>query len=621
MGTERLWLVVSPSGALALEVGLDSGRLAYRVIRNGAEVVSSSRLGVVRTDETFADELALHSVGDEKTIEDRYELKHGKQREHTVRFRARTLAFTNGNGSVLELDLRAYDEGVAFRYRFPGEGEQRTITHELTTFTPAKDGRAWMQERQEPGYYTPAYENPYANGVPIGTPSATSAWDLPATFQSGETWLMLTESDLNESYFGGRLGGLPKGRTYTFIPPQPGEGDGVGPVNATVKLPWSSPWRAITVAPTATVIIESNLITHLATPSQIADPNWVKPGRSSWSWWSDNDSPQKLDALRNFIDLAAEFGWEYSLVDANWNIHSEDDIQALVNYAAERNVRLFFWYNSGGPHNKVPEEPRDRMFDRELRRAELAKIARWGVAGIKVDFFQSDKQDRIAQYIDILRDAADYKIMVNFHGCTIPRGWMRTWPHLMSMEAVRGAEFYRAEQAFADDAPRHNTILPFTRNVVGQMDYTPVTFSDNQYRHRTTAAHELALSVVFESGILHLADSADSYRNVSPPVRDVLRSVPSAWDETRCVAGEPGSHVVMARRDGRSWFVAGINGTDEALKIDLDLEALANMETKGARWHLLTDGRERDDVLHTPSAAKSATITMAPSGGFVVYTS
>lgn len=180
-------------------------------------------------------------------------------------------------------------------------------------------------------------------------------------------------------------------------------------------------------------------------------------------------------------------------------------------------VGVFLWYNSGGPNNRVTEEPRDRMFDRSVRQEEMAWLAEAGVSGIKVDFFHSDKQAGIKLYLDILADAAEAGLMVNFHGSTIPRGWERTWPNLMSMEGVRGAEQYDFRPTYPEEAPWHNTVLAFTRNVVGPMDYTPVTFSDAMYPHVTTNAHELALAVVFESSLQHFADSVESYRGGSRP--------------------------------------------------------------------------------------------------------
>jgi alpha-glucosidase len=611
-------MLESPEEAAAIQVRLSTdGVLGYRVLRRDRPVVDWSRLGVVRADQVFDAPLTFVSADEQATVQDRYTMMHGKRRDVRADGRTRSLLFTNAAGAELAVDLRAYADGVAFRYRFPGEGDA-TLVRELTEVTPAEDGEAWLQPTQDPARYGPAYEAPYA-GVPIGTASSGPGWDLPAAFQTGGSWLLVTETGLDATCFGSRLAAVPRGRTYSFAPPLAGEGDGHGNVEARSSLPWTLPWRVIVVADGAGGLVESPLVNHLAEPSRVPDPSWVRPGRVSWSWWSDNDSPRDVQRLRDYVDLAHDFGWEYSLVDANWNVHTDDDMRALARYAADRDVGLFLWYNSGGPHNHVTEQPRNRMHDRTVRRAELAKIAQWGVAGIKVDFFHSDKQDGIARYLDILSDAAEHRIMVNFHGCTIPRGWTRTWPHLMTMEGVRGAETYIFDEQFPAVAPRHNTILPFTRNAVGPMDYTPVTFSDNRHPHLTTRGHELALAVVFESGLLHLADSDRSYRSLPPAAAGVLSRVPVAWDETRCLAGTPGSHVVIARRRGQDWFVAGINGRPEPTTVDLDLAELADADIT---WLVLGDGPHRDDLTETrATAGRAMSVVMAPHGGFLVATS
>jgi alpha-glucosidase len=616
------WSLASPSGAVTIEVELSAdGSLTYRVRHGERVVIDRSRLGVARADQMFDGPLTPISSDEAVDVDDRYTMVHGKRRDIQAHGRARTLVFANGTGAPLAVDLRAYDDGVAFRYRFPeapgSAADEVTLLRALTTVTPATDGRAWLQPTQDPFIHGPAYENLYADGIPFGTPSTGPAWDLPAVFDIGGSWLLLTETNLQATSFGSRLAAEPHGRAYSFAPPLPGEGDGVGSVEARAALPWTLPWRVIVVADRAGGLIGSDLVHHLAEPSRISDPSWIHPGRVSWSWWSDNDSPGDLAKLRDFIDLAHQFGWEYSLIDANWTVHSDADMQTLIRYAAERSVRLFLWYNSGGPHNRVAEQPRDRMHESAARRAELAKIAQWGIAGIKVDFFHSDKQDGIARYLDILEDAADHRIMVNFHGCTIPRGWTRTWPHLMTMEGVRGAETYIFDSEFPDAAPRHNTILPFTRNAIGPMDYTPVTFSDNRNPHITTGAHELALAVIFETGLLHLADSAQSYRATDPDAARVLSQIPVAWDETRCLDGEPGSHVVIARRHGPDWFVAGINGRTEPKAVELALAGLAGHDS---RWLSFSDGTGRDDLTvtrHETSVRQATSLTMAPHGGFL----
>ena len=261
-------------------------------------------------------------------------------------------------------------------------------------------------------------------------------------------------------------------------------------------------------------------------------------------------------------------GWEYTLVDANWDIMRNGTVHALIAYAKSKGVGVLLWYNSGGPHNVVTERPRGLMDQRKVRRYEFERLARWGVKGVKIDFFQSDKQNVIALYHEILKDAADFKIMVNFHGCTLPRGWSRTYPHLMSMEAVRGAENYQFEPTFPALAPRHNSILPFTRNAVGPMDYTPVLLRNNVHPLVTTAAHEIALPVIFESGLLHFGGGPTSTGELEETPKEFLRKIPVSWDETRFLQGEPGSLVVLARRSGNTWYVAGIDGTGQARDLD-----------------------------------------------------
>jgi len=256
------------------------------------------------------------------------------------------------------------------------------------------------------------------------------------------------------------------------------------------------------------------------------------------------------------------------------------------------------------------------MYDSTVREKEMSWLERVGVKGIKVDFFQSDKQAIVRLYEDILQDAARHRLMVNFHGCTLPRGWTRTYPHLMSMEAVRGAESYIFDPEYPEKAPWHNAVLPFTRNAVGPMDYTPVTFSDNRYPHLTSLGHELALSVVFESGWIHLADSAASYRSQPVEVREFLSSLPAAWDETRYLAGFPGESIVLARRRGDRWFVAGINGGNDAASMEIDLGSLG---LGGKQGILITDTEDARLAARGVAVPQDGTlrIELKPRGGFV----
>lgn len=571
------WVLRSPGGKVAVAVRLDGqGALAYLVsLGEATSVLPWSPLGIIREDAMFVRDLRF--VGrEQRTVDETYSLAHGKTRQARGHAQEMTLAFANRGGQRLDLVVRAYDEGVAFRYRFPGpDTVARTVRAELTGFRLPEGSSGWMLPYDIPSQYTPAYENSFRQ-VSFGTPSPTEVgWAFPALFRTpAGQWTLLTEAGLDRGYAGTHLEWDFLAAAYRIRFPESGEGEGVGKVFPSSTLPWETPWRVAMVGATAADIVESSLVTHLASPAAQRDWSWVRPGRASWSWWSDSPSPKNPVALRRFIDLAAEMGWEYSLIDANWNEMPADTLQALLSYAQKKGVAPLLWYNSGGPHNVVTEAPRDRLGERERRRQEFKWLRDAGVKGIKVDFFQSDKQDRIQQYLDILEDAADFGLVVNFHGATLPRGWQRTYPHLVTVEAVKGAEVYKFGAEYPAMAPAHNTMLVFTRNVVGPMDYTPVTFSDVDHPHLTTNAHELALSVIFESGIQHFADRAEAYLGLRPEAKRFLQQVPAAWDETRFLAGHPGTHAVVARRKGTEWYVGGISGEQKPRSVEVDLSFL-----------------------------------------------
>ncbi len=618
------WQVASPDGRNTIAVSLDAGgRLTWKVTRNGATVLADSPMGLRRHDQTFSEGLKLAEAGQPSSIDEQYTTPHGKRHEHVVAGRELTLTFVNPQKSRLQVVLRAHDDGVAFRYRFPEtDPTPKRVFEEYTGFHVAEGSTGWMLPYSPPGKYTPAYEELFQQVRAGGTAPTPAGWAFPAILRTTQgTWLLLTESGLDESYAGSHLAAEVPGGVYRVSLPDPEEGMGVGEVHPVSTLPWTMPWRVVMLGDSAARIAESDLVDDLAPPSRIADTSWIKPGRAAWSWWSASDSPRHAEQLNAFTDFAAEMGWEYALVDANWDKMQSGRIEDVVAHAREKGVGLLFWYNSGGPHNDVTEGPRDRMHVAGVRRAEFAKLREWGVKGVKVDFWQSDKQDRITQYRDVLRDAAEFHLMVDFHGCTIPRGWSREFPNLVSMEGVFGAEQYKFRDFFPPKAAEHNTILPFTRNAIGPMDYTPVTFSDARYPHRTTNAHELALSVVFESGIQHFADSAASYRALPDAPRQFLRAVPAAWDETRVLSGEPGRSIVVARRAGDAWYVGGINGQDAPASADVAPGFLG-----GGAWtvQVISDGADdrsfavssREVTAKGPAGAIA--VPMRPRGGFVM---
>jgi alpha-glucosidase len=427
--------------------------------------------------------------------------------------------------------------------------------------------------------------------------------------------MMVSEAGFDGYYGASHLHAACEDGLSTIKFAEQGEAEGYYENTSSASLPWYTPWRFIALGETLDQILETTLPTDLAAPSKIENTSWIKPGRATWSWWSDNDSPQLYERMVPFVDFTAEMGWEYFLVDANWNHMNNGTMEDLAVYAEQKNVDLLLWYNSGGKHNVVTEEPRDLMWDKDARRAEFERISKLGIKGVKVDFFQSDKQTIINQYIDILEDAADFELLVNFHGCTLPKGWRRTWPNLVSMESVRGEECYIFDPYFPRLAPGNMTILPFTRNAVGPMDYTPGGFSDNTYPHLTTFGFELALTIILETGIMHHADTPSQTLGLPPYAVDFLKKVPVVWEETKYLAGYPGKDVVIARKNGSVWYIAGVNGENIEKELTIDLSPLGTIPSS---IEMIVDGDGARDLQSTTLAPVDGKVSihMQPYGGF-----
>ncbi len=621
------WKVFSPGKHIKIVVERQSplsDQLEYSVFFDSAgnekTVVEPSPLGIKRDDSQFVTHLNFSGRSD-RVIDESYTLVTGSRLKNRNLANEMTLVFRNPEGDTIEMIFRAYDEGFALCYHFPEKSpELYTIEQELTAFHLPVDGKAWMQPYDSVSWWAPGYEQYYGNGIPIGTasPANRNGWAFPALFNTNGLWILISEAGLDSSYCAMHLCDHPEDGLYSLRFPEINEAfDSTGqkPVST---LPWTTPWRYGIVADHPGTIVMSNMVYDLNRPSVISDVSWIKPGRSSWSWWSAGSSPRDFNRLKEYVDLSAKFGWEYSLVDAGWGRMKNGDLTELVNYANSRNVGILVWYDSGSRVKIGRSDPLKSMIDPVIRRKEFEWLKETGVKGIKVDFFLSDKQETIKLYQGILEDAAHYGLLVNFHGCTMPTGWSRTYPNLLTMEAVRGAESYRFDKTFPEQAAQLNTILPFTRNVVGPMDYTPVTFSSVNYPHLTTNAHELALSVIFQSGLLHFADNDKIYLGEPEEVQDFLKSVPVSWDETRFIEGYPGEMIVLARRKGYKWFIAGINGQDKSINISPDLSFLGNAAT----INIISDGPDGKTFLFNRFKLSDGNpeIGLLPRGGFAAFT-
>lgn len=617
----ELLLLESPSGKLRLVVTTtEEKKVFYQVISktDSAEtvVVAKSPLGLVRSDADFAANLSFASASEPKVVSDTYTMVSGKQSNLSYSAKEATLNFTNEANQEMQIVFRVFDEGVAFRYVFPGQSDEKlSVESEITGFAVPAAVSAWMSPYQSAKPWgDPGYEADYL-AVKSGAASPEKVgWAFPLLFNAGKNWIFISEAGLDANYCGTHLNHDCSGGLYTISLPEADERYGDGYVKPSSGLPWIMPWRFILVGQSLNQIVESSMVHHLAEPSKMEDISWIKPGRASWEWYSSKGG-RTVKALNHFVDLAAEMNWEYSLIDAGWENMPDGKIEAVVAHAKAKNVGLLFWYNSGGRRDSTNRNEDFLLFNDDTREQEMARIAALGVKGIKVDFFATDKQMAIELYHKILNDAAKHHLLVNFHGCTLPRGWSRTYPNLLSMEAVRGEECYRFSKPYPDLAPSYNTIAAVIRSTVGSADYTPAAFSNQKFPHKTTSAHELAVAMIYECGIIHMADTPESYRSLPAEAKDFLKHVPAAWDETKLITAVPGELFVIARRKGEKWYVAGINGKNEKQEIQINLPATLQSPT------FIGDGDAQADLIafNIGSNISSFSITMMPNGGFVLY--
>ncbi len=610
------WSLSSPDKKINIRIS-NRDKVSYTISYDKRTVINESPLGIQLDDQQFSSSLKFVEQKQNK-IREPYTLLVGKKLKSDNPANELTLVLENENKEKVNLIFRAYNDGIAFRYHFlKADGNLHKITGENSGFAIPKEAKAWIQPYDLNVRNKPCYETYYENAISPGSPSPNPAgWAFPALFNVDNVWMLISEAGLDETYCGTHLYDKQNNGIYTIRFPEKEEVTSDADPEPQSTLPWATPWRAVIIGPSLNTLQQTTLITDLNPPSKIKDTSWIKPGRASWSWWSKGSTTREFDVQKKYIDFNAEMGWEYVLIDAGWPKMEGGTMEDLVKYANGKGVGIFLWYHSGMGREKDTLSMANLMAFPDARKKEFERMKQWGVKGIKVDFFDSDKQPVIKRYFDILRDAADYKIMVNFHGSTLPRGWERTYPYLMSMESVKGAEGY-GNQKFCDMAPSHNTILPFTRNVVGSMDYTPATFTNKREAIRqTTFAHELALSIVFESGVFHFADNMNSYQALPDAPKKFLMNVPVTWDETRYLAGTPGKFVVIARRKGKDWYIGGINGQGSEQEVTFDLPFLKKKETT---LQIITDGAQPGtfETVSLVTNGKNVKVKLISKGGFV----
>jgi hypothetical protein len=521
-------------GRVEAFVHVDAGSVTLTATLDDRTVLDRVAIGPIVGGATFGVGTRVAGV-ERRDIRESFTPVSGKSTlPHEAEHAEAVLTLAETDGTIWQVVLRVSTDGVAFRYSLPLLDGVTTFEGERTAVRINGDERFWALDYQT-WYETPRF----------GTDAAALApghYGFPLLTRTGAgDHVLATESGIDGRFSGSHLEAVDGRLQYV-------------PADAAVEVTRGeiTPWRVFVIGSLADVV-ESQFIDELAPdPVPGLDFSWVRPGRAAWSWWSDFYSGAQLDEQMRFVDDAAALGWEHLLIDCGWEATW---VPEIVAYASRRGIQVHLWTvwrDLNGPEN--------------LRR--LALWRSWGVAGIKVDFMESESKDRYRWYDALLAEAARVGLMVNVHGSVIPRGWARSWPHLVGYEAARGAEYY----VFYDEAmsPAHNVILPFTRNVVGAMDYTPVAFSAPN--RLTSDAHELALAVVYECGITHFADDTAQYTS-RPLVARFLAEVAPSWDETLLLAGDPDSHAVIARRSGERWFI-GVIATGEARSIRVPLDRL-----------------------------------------------
>lgn len=610
----------SPDGNLAVHFHLNNaGEAHYSVSRNQVAVLQESSLGMVLDDRDLSSGLSFVSASKPVLVHDEYELFQGKRRHNTYTAVEQVYHLQNPAGENLDIAFRVSNDGVAFQYRLPENSSKiRTVQAENTSFAFAEGVRAWLQPVAvaQTGWMNtnPSYEEHYQMEIPVGTAAPSEAgWVFPALFHTAGGWVLISEAGMNGRYHASRLQADSSGGEYRIGYPMAPEKFTGGARMAQSELPLHSPWRIIAVGELDT-IVGSTLGTDLAEPA-VASMDWVRPGTASWSWALLKDESVNYETQVRFVDYAAGMGWQYALVDVNWDRNiGYEKMAELADYAAQKNVRLLLWYNSSGAWNKTEYTPKSRLLTRAARRAEFARLQQMGIAGIKVDFFAGDGVSMVDYYRQILTDAADFELLVNFHGATLPRGLHRTFPNFMTSEAVHGFEMITFMQESADRASAHMAMLPFARNVFDPMDFTPTAFAEiPNIQRRSSNGFELALPVLFLSGLQHIAETDEGMANVPAFVRDYLRAIPAVWDESRLLDGYPGKYAVIARRSGDTWYVSGINADPQGKVLTLDLAFI------GARLGILiADGDARTLVKRDIESGPSVSISLNPNSGFAM---
>ncbi len=528
--------VSSPNGSIKLELFLDaSAAMHYQVSKDSEIIISKSKLGIQTSISDFMTGLNFNTVTS-KAIDESYSLPSGKKSTYMNKCNEITASFTQ-SGHTLQVIVRAYNEGVAFRYRMEGSGNI-TVNSELSECKIENAGQLFAQT------YSKNYKNITEEPDLEILGCVQKHISLPLLAKTTTNYVLITEAMVNGEYAASQLTFNEETQAFRYQP--------VGSV--TAAMPFQTPWRTLFIG-SLNVMAESTMLENLNTPTAMTDLSWIKPGRAAWNYGGEDTSDYLSSGnIYAYIDWAKEMGWEYFSLDRGWS--NKITLSQIINYATSKGIGIFIWVNQS---------------TLSANKTDLQKtLANWkslGVKGLKVDFWEDDSQTMMKKYDLLLQVASEQKLMLDFQSSTKPSGLRRTWPHLLTTEAVLSNAYYATSPAVI--SAEHNISSAIIRNVLGSTDYCPVDFAYKNGRilYGTTWAHQLALSVVFESGIQHINDAPGNITyNISA---DFLKKLPAAWDDVKCLEAEPKKYYTIARKKGEDWFVASLNRESRNMEINL----------------------------------------------------
>ena len=642
------YTVTSPDGKLAVNVECKEGKAFYTVNYDGKQMFGASALGLVANYGDFSQNLTMGACKNSKKHL-AYKMTRIKKEKIEKDASEATIGFLNSKKDSMTLHLHVSNNDIAYKYEMirPKKDNPKSVIiyNEVSGFNFPSQTTTFLCPQITPmtGWERtkPSYEEEYTPDAPMNVKSQFGVgYTFPCLFKVGnDGWVLVSETGVSSAYPGCRLSDYEPGKGYTVAFPQKGENNGIGSEFAGIPLPGETPWRTITVGSSLAPIVETTIPYDVVEPLYEASQTY-KPSRYTWSWliWQDNSI--NYDDQVKMVDVAAAQGYEAILVDNWWDKQiGRKRIEELSKYAKSKKVSLMLWYNSNGFENDAPQTPRQIMNNSIARKKEMAWMKKIGVVGIKVDFFGGDKQETMKLYEDILSDANDYGLEVIFHGCTMPRGWERMYPNYVSSEAALASENVFFTDYHAKKEAFEMTMHPFSRNAVASFDWGGVMMNkyfskDNKSRHQryTSDVFEMATAITNQSSVNCICLYPNNLQDVPQWELDWLKNVPTAWEDTKFIAGYPTKYAVVARKSsvengsgaaltaGR-WFVGGLNATDKPLALTLDLPMFA-----GKTVTYITDQPKKKGEKFFTSVKKTlkvgkdgkAKVVIQPNGGIII---